>query len=105
MILEGKAIRCDENHNLHVRLPGGITGIIPYSECTDDNVRKVAGNRRNFPGGETVCFKVAEINCDTVTLSRKFAQRECMDNCISFYEPGDIIDAVVTHMEPFRRFL
>ncbi|NLN54899.1 MAG: S1 RNA-binding domain-containing protein [Clostridiales bacterium] len=105
VILEGKAIRCDENHNLHVRLPGGITGIIPYSECTDDNVRE--GSREIAVisrVGKTVCFKVAEINCDTVTLSRKAAQRECMDNCISFYEPGDIIDAVVTHMEPFGAF-
>jgi small subunit ribosomal protein S1 len=104
-ILEGKALRCDENHNLYIRLPGGISGIIPYAECTDDSVRESSREIAVISRvGKTVCFKVVEINDNTVILSRRMAQRECMDNCITYYEPGDIIDAVVTHMEPFGAF-
>lgn len=105
VILEGKAIRCDENHNLHVRLPGGINGIIPYAECTDDTVRESSREIAIISKvGKYVCFKVTEISESGVMLSRRAAQRECMDSCITMYEPGDIIDATVTHMEPFGAF-
>lgn len=105
MILEGKAVKCDENHDLHIRLPGGITGIIPYRECIDDTVRESAREIAVISKvGKPVCFKVTEIGEDGPVFSRRMAQRECMYNCVSCYEPGDIIDATVTHMEPFGAF-
>ncbi len=105
VILEGRAVRCDENHNLHVRLPGGLTGVIPYGECLGGLVRESSREIAIITRvGKHVCFKVTSAGEGGLTLSRRAAQTDCIENCVAYYEPGDIIDAVVTHMEPFGAF-
>ena len=108
-ILEARALLCDNEHNLHVNL-GCMRGIIPRDECAtgikEGLVRDIAIiSRVNKP----VCFKVLEIeNSQDGTpfaiLSRRLAQEECTKNYISALRSGDVIDAVVTHLEPFGAF-
>lgn len=108
-ILEGKALLCDREHNLHVDL-GNIQGIIPREECavgiSDGSVRDIAIiSRVNKP----VAFKIIDFMDDetgirTAILSRRAAQEECMESYIKNLSPGDIIDARITHNESFGSF-
>lgn len=108
-ILEARALLCDNEHNLHVDL-GCMRGIIPRNECaigiSDGSARDIAIiSRVNKP----VCFKVLEIENNVngipfAVLSRRAAQQECVDEYISWLSKGDVIDAVVTHLEPFGAF-
>ncbi len=108
-ILEARAVLCDNEHNLHVNL-GCMRGIIPHEECAigikEGSVRDIAVIARvNKP----VCFKVMEIEngpggTPFAVLSRRVAQTECMENYISKLKSGAVIDAVVTHLEPFGAF-
>ncbi|MBO4501691.1 MAG: S1 RNA-binding domain-containing protein [Clostridia bacterium] len=105
VIMEGKAFRCSEDHDLFVRLPGGGTGMIPYSECVSDAVKESAREIAVLSRvGKYVCFKVTDTSGAFPLLSRKAAQEEAQEKCVAFLEPGDIIDAVVTHLEPFGAF-
>lgn len=108
-ILEARALLCDNEHNLHVDL-GSMRGIIPRNECaigiSDGSARDIAIiSRVNKP----VCFKVLEIenginNIPFAILSRRAAQQECVDEYITWLSKGDIIEAAVTHLEPFGAF-
>jgi len=108
-ILESRAVLCDSNHNLTVDL-GTVKGIIPREEAalgiSDGSVRDIAIiTRVNKP----VAFKVMKVFKEkngeiTAWLSRAEAQRECVENYISKLKTGDIIDAKVTHLEPFGCF-
>ncbi|MBR5233990.1 MAG: 30S ribosomal protein S1 [Clostridia bacterium] len=108
-ISEARALLCDNEHNLHVNL-GSMRGIIPRDECAlgikEGTVRDIAIiSRVNKP----VCFKVLEIEegpsgVPFAVLSRRLAQQECMNEYISKIRCGDIINAVVTHLEPFGAF-
>lgn len=108
-ILEAKATLCDHEHNLHIDL-GVIEGIIPREECamgiSDGSVRDIAIiSRVNKP----VCFKIIDFMDDeqgvrTAILSRRIVQEECMENYIKNLQPGDIVDARVTHNESFGSF-
>ncbi len=111
-ILESIAIFCEDGEfgkELHFNL-GAIRGIMPQSEVEynrgGEKAKDIAVITRV---GKAVCFKIIgfdEINGETVAvLSRKEAQRECAENFLSLLAPGDIIDATVTHMEPFGAFL
>lgn len=108
-ILEARALLCDNEHNLHVNL-GSMRGIIPRDECAigikDGSVRDIAIIARV---NKAVCFKIVKIEknpCGTpfAVLSRRLAQEECMNNYIANLKSGDIIDAVITHLEPFGAF-
>lgn len=108
-ILEARALLCDNEHNLHVDL-GCMRGIIPRNECaigiSDGTARDIAIiSRVNKP----VCFKVLEIEngingIPFAVLSRRAAQQECVDEYITWLSKGDVIDATVTHLEPFGAF-
>ena len=108
-ILEGMAILCDKEMNIHVDM-NGIDGIIPREEvtytCGDDEVKDIAIITRV---GKPVCFKVIgieNIGGRTVArLSRRAAQIECINNYISDLIPGDIIPSRVTHLERFGAFV
>lgn len=105
VILEGKAFRCSEEHDLYVRLKSGIVGVIPFEECTSRTVRESAREIAAISRvGKYVCFKVTDTCGSIPVFSRRAAQEECMENCVSRFESGDVIDAVVTHMEPFGAF-
>lgn len=108
-ILEAKAVLCDHEHNLHIDL-GIMEGIIPREECvigiSDGSVRDIAIiSRVNKP----VCFKIIDFMDDeqgvrTAILSRRVVQEECMENYIKNLQPGDIVEARVTHNESFGSF-
>ena len=108
-ILEAPVLLCDNDLRLHVDLMG-IEGIIEKEEVvyspTGEPSKDIAVITRV---GTPVCFKVIGIgqkNGRTVAyLSRREAQRECMENFISRLRCGDVIPAKVTHMESFGAFV
>ncbi len=111
VILEAPVVLCDHNFNLHVELCAGVRGLIPrdeveYSE-SGDRIKDIAILTRV---GKTVCFKVCGFKSSqngelTAILSRRAAQRECVENYLSALCPGDIIPAKVTHLEGFGAFV
>ena len=100
---------CDFNHNLFVDLPA-MKGIIPREEgaigIKEGTVRDIALiSRVSHP----VCFTVTGVTVGSdglplAVLSRRNAQQLCMDNYIERLSCGDIIDAKITHLEPFGAF-
>ena len=111
IILEAPVTLCDHNFNLHVELGGGIRGLIPRDEVEysqeGDGVKDIAILTRV---GKPVCFKVCGFTLssagETVAiLSRRAAQRECVECYLKDLRPGDIIPAKVTHLESFGAFV
>lgn len=108
-ILEGRAVMCDSSHNLIVDFCG-IQGIIPREEAAigiaDGSVRDIAIiTRVNKP----VCFKITDVAKRSdgqifLTMSRRAAQEECRRYILSRRKKGDIIQAKITHLEPFGAF-
>lgn len=107
--VEARAVICDGVHNLYVDL-GGVRGFIPREEAAvgirEGSVRDIAIiSRVNKP----VSFKIVNIikssegNYEAI-LSRRLAQEECMRRYIDSLEPGDIIDARITHLDSFGAF-
>ena len=111
IILEAPVILCDHNFDLHIELCSGVRGIIPRAEveyCTNgEPIKDIAILTRV---GKTVCFKVCGFKRNSsgetlAILSRRAAQRECVECFISGLAPGDIIPARVTHLESFGAFV
>lgn len=107
-VLEGRVIRCDSEHNLHVDL-GCMKGIIPRIEgaigIEEGTVRDIALiSRVNKP----VCFVITGFRTEngetTAILSRRKVQQDCTETYISSLCPGDVIPATVTHIEGFGVF-
>lgn len=107
--VECRATVCDNEHNLHVDL-GVMKGIIPRDEgaigISEGTVRDIAIiSRVNKPVlCKIIDFRNDEDGQPIAVLSRKKVQQEYMRDYISALTPGCIIDAVVTHMEPFGVF-
>ncbi len=109
-ILEGRAVVCDNEHNLIVDLPC-MKGIIPRIEgavgIEDGTTRDIALiSRVNKP----VCFKVLGFSIDETgqeyaILSRRAVQEDCLKDYVSTLRSGDVIDAKVTHFEQFGSFV
>lgn len=106
-ILEGIVVKCDpQSMRLHLDL-NGIEGIIEKEECLfGGEVKDIAVITRV---GKAVSFKVMQIEKENgkirAILSRKEAQRECLENYLLDLCPGDIIPAKITHFENFGAFL
>ncbi len=108
-ILEAQALLCDSEFSLYVDL-GSMKGKIPRSEAvyqpSGEEVRDIAVITRV---GKSVCFKVIGFsveNGETVAvLSRREAQKSCLENYLMTLIPGDVVDAQVTHLEPFGAFV
>ena len=108
-VLEAKVILCNAKHDLILDL-GPIKGIIPRTEgaigIENGETRDIAIiSRVNKP----VCFKITDFEKDknghlTAICSRKAVQDECTANYLDKLVPGDVIPAVVTHMENFGCF-
>lgn len=108
-ILEARAVMCDSRHDLLVDFKF-MRGIIPREEgaigIKDGTVRDIAIlSRVNRP----VCFVVKDFIRDeqgrmTALLSRRAAQEKCRAEYISKLSAGDVIDAKITHIEPFGAF-
>jgi len=108
-IVEGVALRCDEALRLHVDL-GCARGIIDPEEavwCRAGEERKDIAVITRV--GKPVACRVLAIEHRAgevvVRLSRRAAQRECMEYYMEHLKNGDVLDARVTHMEPFGAFL
>ena len=107
-ILEGMATLCDNDFNIHVDL-GCMRGIIPRSEAVYNNdgsdIKDIAVITRV---GKPVCFKIIGITelhgRHVALLSRRQAQIECYNNYIDTLIAGDIVNARVTHLDPFGAF-
>lgn len=110
IIAEALCIMCTGEHDLIADL-GFIKGRIPRIEgaigIESGDTRDIALiSRVNKP----VCFRIQGFDKDSrgnsvAVLSRRQAQEECMENYISSFKRGDIIDAKVTHMEQFGAFV
>ena len=108
-ICEGLCTLCDHEMRLHVAL-GGYEGIIERDEVLFSpdgvEVKDIAIITRV---GKPICFHI--LGFDTlegkriVRLSRRAAQKECFEQFISRLRPGDILPAVVTHLESFGAFV
>ncbi len=109
VILEAPVVLCDHNFNLHVALGDRMRGIIPRceveygkAETKDIAILTRVGKCVSFmvegfkkePSGEVVAI-----------LSRRRAQKECIENYISSLTPGDIIKSRITHIENFGAFV
>lgn len=108
-ILEGIALSCDAKHDLTVTL-GPYTGRIPREEAAlgiaEGETRDIAILSRV---GKPVCFTVTHLDEQegqpVLLLSRRRAQQLALDCMLAEWKPGQIIPAVVTHLEPFGAFV
>jgi len=107
--VEGIALRCDEDLCLHVDLCG-FHGVIEPNEavwCRAGEERKDIAILTRV--GKPVSCKILSIEHrdgePLLRLSRRAAQRECMEYYLGNLSAGDILDARVTHMEPFGAFV
>ena len=109
--LEATATLCDHKLNLHVELGEGIKGIIPREEIIYPFYGKEPKDIAILTRvGKAVSFKVLDLIQSqrgeiTAILSRKAAQKECMEKYISRLTPGDIIPSKITHIENFGAFV
>ena len=108
-VLEAPVIMCDASHNLIVNL-GCMRGIIPREEgalgISDGTTRDIALISRV---GKPVSFVVTDFCEDKngkpyALLSRKTAQKLCLNHILNEKSVGDIIDAKITHFESFGAF-
>jgi small subunit ribosomal protein S1 len=109
-ILEAKAVLCDEKHNLLVPLPC-MQGWIPREEgamgIPEGDTKDIALISRT---GKPVCFRILHMETDATgkpiaILSRRSVQESCWREYLSRKQPGDILPAVVTRLEPFGAFV
>lgn len=105
MILEGLAVACTAEHDLVVELPCG-RAVIPRTECArgiaEGTTRDIAILSRV---GRPVSFVVTDAQSQPIRLSRRLAQEQTVAWVFDTLEPGDIIAARVTHLEPFGVFV
>lgn len=108
-ILEASVVMCDAKHNLIVDL-GIMKGIIPREEgaigIREGTTRDIALISRV---GKPVCFIVTNFGMDAhgneyAILSRRAAQKKCVEYILNTKTTGDIIPAVITHLESFGAF-
>lgn len=108
-ILQSTALAFDTTRQLRFELGCG-RGLMPFEECADGaesgSVRDIAVLTRV---GRPTCFVVKQIFDEgdagfRFILSRAQAQRICKKNYLDRLMPGDIIEASVTHIEPFGAF-
>lgn len=109
-ILEARAILCDHDHNLIVDM-GPTKGIIYRSEgalgINEGTTRDIALISRV---NKAVAFKIIgfekwEDGSICPVLSRRSVQKACLEYILKNHRPGDILDARVTHLEPFGCFV
>ncbi len=110
LIAEAPCVLCDHAFSLHVALGGGIRGVIPREETAlpteGEGVKDIAILTRV---GKPVCFKVIGFREGEggriAILSRRAAQKECLETYTDTLCPGDILRARVTHLENFGAFV
>ena len=109
IIIEGVVTLCDADLRLHVDL-GCAVGVIEPEEAV---LCRVGESRKDIAiisrVGKPVCVRVLSLRLVngvlTAELSRRLAQRQCLEHLLDLCRPGDVIAARVTHLEPFGAFL
>ena len=109
VILEGTALLCTPEHDLIVSL-GPYQGVIPRKEAAlgiaEGVTRDIAILSRV---GKPVCFTVIGLSEKDgqphPILSRRAAQQQALTAMLEQWKPGQIIQASVTHLEPFGAFV
>ena len=108
-ILEGRVTLCTGDNTLFVDL-GACRGYIPRDEAgwSEDGkpLRDIAIITRV---GKAVAVVITGFDTDAdgkpvARLSRRQAQEECVRKYLNTLENGDVIDARITHFEPFGAF-
>jgi small subunit ribosomal protein S1 len=108
-ILEATARSATAGHDLLVDL-GGVEGFIPRAETAigiaDGTVRDIAILSRV---GKPICFQITNIDGlyglqPRITLSRRQAQEEALENLLYQVPIGTVLPAVVTHLDRFGAF-
>ena len=108
-IVQATALAFDAGRQLRFKL-GGYTGVMPFAQCAEGAdtgaVRDIAVLTRV---GRATCFVILGFHTDEngapqLLLSRAAAQQQCRQQYLDSLCPGDIIPAVVTHVEPFGAF-
>ncbi len=107
-IIEGRAVRCDSEGNLTVSL-GKYTGIIPrYLSAAGAKKGETKDIAILSRVNKSVAFKVIAFQYENdptkLLLDRCSAQEEALEYMLENYCPGDVIDAKITHIEPFGVF-
>jgi len=108
-ILEGHALLCGADHSLIVRV-GRFTGCIPREQAAlgiaEGTTREIAILSRV---GKPVSFTVEAIEgsdtAPSLLLSRRRAQEFALRHMMTHWQPGQIVPATVTHLEPFGAFV
>lgn len=108
-ILEGRVLLCGVDHSLIVRV-GRFTGTIPREEAAlgiaEGTTREIAILSRV---GKAVSFTIEAVEGSETTpsllLSRRRAQELALRHIMEHWQPGQIIPATVTHLEPFGAFV
>lgn len=108
-ILEGIALLCDENHDLLVRV-GPFIGRIPREETA---LGIIEGTTRDIAilslVGKPISFTVIGLDKKgdelSPLLSRRNAQMQTQATMLASWQPGDVVPATVTHLEPFGVFV
>lgn len=107
-ILEGVVKMCDSaTLSMHIDL-GEVEGVIEKEESVYGvPVKDIAIITRV---GKAVAFKVVgfdrgEDGKARALLSRRLAQKDCVEQYLRDLVPGDIIPAKITHFEPFGAFV
>lgn len=108
-ILEGTALLCTPEHDLVVSL-GPYQGVIPRKEAAlgiaEGVTRDIAILSRV---GKPVCFTVTGLSEKDgqphPILSRRAAQQQALTAMLEHWKPGQIIQASVTHLDPFGAFV
>lgn len=109
VILEGIALSCSADRELTVSL-GPFTGRIPREEAalgiSEGTTREIAILSRV---GKPICFTITSVSgteeVPEILLSRRRAQEMALNFLMSELQPGMVIPATVTHLEPFGAFV
>ena len=108
-VLEGLCYLCDAQQNLHIHL-GDMEGIIEKSEgavgIEEGKVRDIALISKVGKYVQFTVLAIEEREGKTVALlSRRRVQENCREQYLSRLVPGDVVEARVTHLEPFGAFV
>lgn len=106
-ILEAKSVLCDRDLSLVFDL-GGIRAVLPKEEvAVTENSEPVRDIGVITRVGKPSVFLVDRIeygSAPVVYLSRKKAQEKCLREYLDHLEIGDVLEAKITHFEPFGAF-
>lgn len=109
VILQARCTLCNSNHDLFVDL-GIMRGLIPREEAAlgirEGTVKDVAIITRVNKMVSFVVQGFTEAEGERMALlSRRAAQRRCLDHLLETLSPGSVVEARVTHLEQFGAFV